>query len=742
MEPWEILILPTLVGADFSHNHFQGENFPQAINQMKSLKWLKLCKAKLNRVPDRFAERLDKLEKLNLSHNDLASLIEFVCLRNLKFLNCRHNNINGDDVPVELFNLTTLTVLDLSHNNLSVIPKNLEVCKSLKVLNLSHNNIKNIKEQLFIHLTGLLHLDLSNNKLKTVPPQLGRLLNLKTLIISNNPLEESKMRQIERLKSLQALHLSNTQRNNNNMPINLGDLTNLVELNLSFNQLVKVPDDLTCLKELKRLNLSENLIENMPNEFGHWWPQLETLNLSSNKLETIPPSLCQLCNLRRLYLNDNQLTFKGLPPTLSKLNKLEIFMAARNNLKSIPESIFRCGRLKKLILTSNKLITLSDTIHLLSDLELELSDNPDLIMPPKPITESAKNSEFYNIDFSLSTQRRLADPDSSELPPQQTTVTKDPIARKLRLRTRAKDEAEETNQAKVLKGMKDFIMERDNVAILDPDLRPRKWDEILERPPIDYSDLFDETTGQIQGLTIWEIVDFYPVLIDPNLYGKFYEGDCYIILNTQVDENLSLNWSIYYWIGSDSSIDKKACSAIHAVSLRNHLNARCRTVREEQGEESDEFVALFPDVKKPLPGSRTESGLLQIQETQYAKRMYRLHEVAGRNRQLHLETVELSSNSLDSRFVFLIYAGYKIFIWSGMKSKRTTRQKACFVGEKLNKEERKNRAELIFCDQGDEPPELLDLLELNDKLPKEPFKTIDLSDDFEVDNYQPFRPVL
>lgn len=310
------------------------------------------------------------------------------------------------------------------------------------------------------------------------------------------------------------------------------------------------------------------------------------------------------------------------------------------------------------------------------------------------------------------------------------------------MRRRAKDEVEETNQAKVLKGMQDFIMERENLTILDPDLRPRRWDEILERPPIDYSDFFDETIGQLQGLTIWEIVDFYPVLLDANLYGKFYEGDCYIVLSTEVGENLSLNWKIFYWIGSESSIDKKACSAIHAVSLRNHLNAQCRTVREEQDDESTEFLALFPEGIEKLKGRRTDSGLYTEQETQYAERMYRLHEVAGANRQLHLETVELSSNSLDSRFVFLIYAGYKIFIWNGIKSKRTTRQKACFVGEKLNKEERKNKAELVFCDQGDEPPELLNLLELTDKLPKEPFKTIDLSDEFEVEKYQPLRPVL
>ena len=744
-------VLPFLRGANFSYNDFRGENFPRSINQMQGLKWLKLNRTQLDWIPEEFST-FEKLDKLNLAHNNLTSLHgELICLNNLKFLDCRYNKIGDDHIPVELFNIATLTVLDLSHNILTVIPKNLECCKSLTVLNLSHNNLRNISEQLFMHLSELTHLDLSDNELKTIPPQIGRLSKLKILILSNNPLGEAKLRQIERLKSLKSLHLANTQRNSNNTtPGLLSELINLVELNLSSNQLSRVPEDLCHLKDLRRLNLSENSVERVPDDFGNWWPNLETLNLSGNKLAEIPSSLCRLNNLKRLYLNDNLLTFEGLPAALGKLHQLEIFMAARNHLELIPESIFRCGRLKKLILTSNKLITLPDTIHLLYDLEvLDLSNNPDLMMPPKPMSESVRNSEFYNIDFSLNTQLRLAgDPDLAKLPPQQTNAIKDPIARKLRLRRRAKDDVEhDSNQAKVLRGMKDLVMEKENLAnnqsdFLEPDLKPKRWDEILEKPPIDYSDFFDETTGQIQGLTIWEIENFCPVLMDSSLYGKFFDADCYIVLSTQIDENLSLNWKIFYWIGKKCSLDKKACSAIHAVGLRNHLNAHCRTVREEQDEESDEFIALFPEGFQIVDGARTTSGFFTVEETEYPHRMFRLHEVAEKTRQLHLETVSISSNSLDSRFVFLVDIGSKIFIWNGMKSKNTTRQKARLIGEKLNKEERKNRAELIFCEQGDEVPELLEELNLTDPLPKVPFKTIDLPDDFDVDNFQPTRPVL
>lgn len=61
---------------------------------------------------------------------------------------------------------------------------------------------------------------------------------------------------------------------------------------------------------------------------------------------------------------------------------------------------------------------------------------------------------------------------------------------------------------------------------------------------------------------------------------------------TFLDDNGALNWHIFYWIGQEATLDKKACSAIHAVNLRNYLGAECRTIREEMGDESEEFTAV------------------------------------------------------------------------------------------------------------------------------------------------------
>ena len=61
-------------------------------------------------------------------------------------------------------------------------------------------------------------------------------------------------------------------------------------------------------------------------------------------------------------------------------------------------------------------------------------------------------------------------------------------------------------------------------------------------------------------------------------------------------------------------LDKKACAAIHAVNLRNLLGAECRTVREEQDEESDDFLDLFENGVSYIAGGRTTSGFYTVEE--------------------------------------------------------------------------------------------------------------------------------
>ena len=84
--------------------------------------------------------------------------------------------------------------------------------------------------------------------------------------------------------------------------------------------------------------------------------------------------------------------------------------------------------------------------------------------------------------------------------------------------------------------------------------RPKRWDESLEKPPLDYSELFDEDAGQMPGVTIWEIENFLPNMVEEAAQGKFYEADCYIVLKTFFDDSENLTWNIYFWIGTKATV--------------------------------------------------------------------------------------------------------------------------------------------------------------------------------------------
>ncbi|XP_034083168.1 protein flightless-1 homolog [Gymnodraco acuticeps] len=723
-------VLPFIRGVDLSGNDFKGGYFPEHVKCMSSLRWLKLNRTGLCYLPEELAS-LQKLEHLSVSHNSLTTLHgELSSLPNLRAVVARANNLKNSGVPDDIFQLDDLSVLDLSFNQLTEIPRDLENSRNMLVLNLSHNSIDAIPNQLFINLTDLLYLDLSDNKLDSLPPQMRRLVHLQTLTLNNNPLMHAQLRQLPAMVALQTLHLRNTQRTQTNMPTSLEGLTHLADVDLSGNDLSRVPECLYTLGSLKRLNLSSNQITELSLCIDQW-TQLETLNLSRNQLTSLPSAICKLSKLKKLYVNSNKLDFDGVPPGVGKLSSLTEFMAANNNLELIPEGLCRCGKLKKLVLNKNRLVTLPEAVHFLTDLEvLDVRENPNLVMPPKPVDRGA---EWYNIDFSLQNQLRLAGASPATVAAAGGGASpRDPLARKMRLRRR-KDSSQDDQAKQVLKGMSDVAQERNNLESTEngelklADLKVRRWDKSLEKPALDYSEFFMEDVGQVPGVSVWQIENFIPLQVDEAFHSKFYEADSYIILKTFLDENGQLNWQIFYWIGQDATLDKKAGAAIHSVNLRNFLGAECRTIREEMGDESEEFSAVFNNEISYIEGG-TASGFYTVEDTSYPIRLYRVY---GK-KNIRLESVPVKASSLDPRFVFLLDSGPDIFIWRGANATLSGTTKARLFAEKINKNERKGKAEITTLSQNQEPPGFWEVL---GGQPEEIKKHV-------PDDFSPVRPKL
>lgn len=115
-----------------------------------------------------------------------------------KALNLK-DKINGKEMDLSLSNLTEVpvrelaafpkaTVLDLSCNNITLLPPEFCNLTHLIKIDLSKNQLTSLPEDLG-NLSYLQHLDLYNNKLSVLPVSFSQLGSLKWLDLKDNPLE-------------------------------------------------------------------------------------------------------------------------------------------------------------------------------------------------------------------------------------------------------------------------------------------------------------------------------------------------------------------------------------------------------------------------------------------------------------------------------------------------------------------------------------------------------------------------
>lgn len=99
------------------------------------------------------------------------------------------------------------------------------------------------------------------------------------------------------------LDLSNQQLTK--IPNNVFNQTNLEELNVSNNKITgAIQAEIRHLQKLKVLNASNNLMTGVPAEFGQL-QNLEILDLSNNQLTGLPYELGNLKNLKTLNISGN-----------------------------------------------------------------------------------------------------------------------------------------------------------------------------------------------------------------------------------------------------------------------------------------------------------------------------------------------------------------------------------------------------------------------------------------------------
>ena len=136
---------------------------------------------------------------------------------------------------------------------------------------------------------------------------------------------------------------------NGTLPSEIGDLTELKSLNLSYNGPYynsgdlhgSIPTEIGNLSKLKELIINFcNLTGNIPREIGSLI-HLKKLELWYNQLSgSIPPEIGNLTNLEIFTVEDNPLT-GNIPATLANLTKMRSFWIGNNQLTGdIPPGLF------------------------------------------------------------------------------------------------------------------------------------------------------------------------------------------------------------------------------------------------------------------------------------------------------------------------------------------------------------------------------------------------------------------
>ncbi|KAJ8270915.1 hypothetical protein GJAV_G00120690 [Gymnothorax javanicus] len=169
--------------------------------------------------------------------------------------------------------------------------------------------------------------------------------------------------------------------------------------------------------------------------------------------------------------------------------------------------------------------------------------------------------------------------------------------------------------------------------------------------------MVDDGTGKVQ---IWRVEKGDKVPVDPQTYGQFYGGDCYLILYSY-NEGGREKHLIYTWQGLKCTQDELAGSAFLTVKLDDSMGGCPVQVRVTQGQEPAHLMSIFKN--KPMiiysGGTCREGGQSQAG----SKRLFQIRESTSH----HTRAVEVDpeAKNLNTNDVFLLKTPKDLFLWRG-----------------------------------------------------------------------------
>uniref|UniRef100_A0A8C9YTE3 Villin like n=1 Tax=Sander lucioperca TaxID=283035 RepID=A0A8C9YTE3_SANLU len=163
--------------------------------------------------------------------------------------------------------------------------------------------------------------------------------------------------------------------------------------------------------------------------------------------------------------------------------------------------------------------------------------------------------------------------------------------------------------------------------------------------------MVDDASGDVK---VWRIENLELAEVNPNTYGQFYGGDCYLVLYTYQRSNQK-QYILYMW-----QVNEITACAYQAVNIDNKYNGSPVQVRVVMGKEPRHFLAIFKGKLVIFEGGTGRPGVVTPDGGA------RLFQVRGTN-ELNTKATEVlaRASSLNTNDVFLLKTDHIIYLWYG-----------------------------------------------------------------------------